>query len=133
LVNANEFAAGLQLLTELLPAAEDQHKSQIRYYRVVAYLHLKEEDAAIEDLKQILLLGGHDQWTANAHYNLGRIYENREAFAWAKQHLENAELLKDVITVPVWEVYISLSNVCFKLHEVEEGWKYRKLGLANRI
>jgi tetratricopeptide (TPR) repeat protein len=127
LVSAKELAAGLHLLSEILPAAEDQDKPQILYYRSLAYLGLKQEDTAIDDLKQILVLAGHDQWAATAHYDLGRIYENRRAFAWAKQHLQNAELLKDVITFPISYVYMSLSNVCFKLHELEEGWRYRKL------
>lgn len=127
LVSANEFGAGLRMLTELLPAAEGQDKLEILHYRAVAYLRLKQEDAAIDDLKQIISSADHDQWVAGAHYDLGRIYEGREAFAWAKQHLQHAERLKDVLPLPVGDLYMSLSNVCFKLHELEEGWRYRKL------
>jgi tetratricopeptide (TPR) repeat protein len=127
LVSASEFTAGLHLLTEMLPAAENPDKPQIHYYRALAYLRLKQEDAAIEELKQILVLNNHDQWAASAHYDLGRTYDNRGAFAWAKQHLQKAELLKEVISIPVREVYMSLSNVCFKLHELEESKRYRKL------
>jgi hypothetical protein len=57
----------------------------------------------------------------------GEIYLSKEVFAWAKQHLKNAEALKDFLNFPVSYVYILLANVCFKLNELDEGWRYKKL------
>jgi uncharacterized protein HemY len=81
----------------------------------------------MDEFKQVLALGNHDSWAACAHYALGEIYVSKGAFAQAKQHLKNAEALQDFLTFPVSYVYILLSNVCFKLNELEAGWRYRKL------
>jgi tetratricopeptide (TPR) repeat protein len=133
LIHANEFDAGLKLLTELLPVAAQQDKERVHYYRGLAYRHLKREDAAIDEFKQIVASADKDLWVATAHYQLGLIYESKGMLAWAKHHLQNAELLKDLITFPVSYIYMALSNVCFRLHEIEEGWRYRKLAESEGV
>lgn len=127
LVQANEFAEGLQLLTELLPVAEEQDKRDIHFYVGFACQQLKQEDAAVVKFQQVLALNDCDSWAASAHYYLAEIHVRKGAFAWAKQHLQSAENLKDFLTFPVSYVYASLSNVCFKLNELEEGRRYKQL------
>jgi tetratricopeptide (TPR) repeat protein len=127
LVQANEFTEGLQMLNELLPVAEEQHIRDIHYFRGFAYQQLGQHDSAIDEFKQVLAQDNHDSWTAGAHYCLGEIYASKEVFARAKQHLKNAETLKDFLNFPVSYVYTLLGNVCFKLNELDEGWRYRKL------
>jgi tetratricopeptide (TPR) repeat protein len=68
LVQANEVPEGLQLLSELLPVAEEQDKRDIHYFRGYAYQQLGQQDDALAEFKQVLALGNHDSWTAGAHY-----------------------------------------------------------------
>jgi tetratricopeptide (TPR) repeat protein len=123
----------VKLFTELLPVAANEDKERIHYYRGLAYRHLKREDAAIDEFKEIVASADRDLWVAAAHYQLGLIYESKGILAWAKHHLQSAELLKDLITFPVSYIYAALSNVCFKLHEIEEGRRYRKLAESEGV
>jgi len=127
LINTNELDEGLQLLTELLAVAEEDDRQEIHYYRGYAYQQLRQYDSAIDAFKHVLNANNGDSWAAAAHYFLAEIYVSKHALAWAKQHLQNAEDLKDSLTFPVSYVYASLSNVCFKLNELEEGWRYKTL------
>lgn len=127
LIEAKEIDEGLQLLTELLTVAEESDKREIHYYRGYAYHQLKQYDCAIDEFTQVLNANNQDSWAAAAHYFLAENYVSKSAFAWAKQHLQSAENLKDLLSFPVSYVYTFLSNVCFKLNELEEGRRYKKL------
>jgi tetratricopeptide (TPR) repeat protein len=127
-VHAEDFASGLQLLTEILSAAnESDDKRRILYYRSLAYKGLNQEAAEVDDLQQIIQSEESDSWAASAHYDLGIIYQNTGAFALAKYHLQIAESFKKMLTFPVSYVYLALSNVCSKRHELNEAKHYKEL------
>jgi tetratricopeptide (TPR) repeat protein len=127
LVNANETVEGLQLLNDVLPLAEEQDKSMIYFYLGVAYENLNNPDAAVAEYKRVLGSSGDDLWAGSAYYRLGLIYESKGALAWAKQYLESAEKLKEVLTFPLAYVHMSLSNVCVRLNQLDEARRYRRL------
>jgi tetratricopeptide (TPR) repeat protein len=127
LIHTNEFDEGLQMLTGLLSVTEERDKREIHYYRGYAYRQLKQYDSAIDEFNHVLSASNQDSWAAAAHWFLAELYTNKQAFAWAKQHLQNAENLKDFFTFPLSHVYISLANVCFRLNEPEESRRYKKL------
>ncbi len=127
LVTLGEFEAGLQALSELMPTAQSRDIRRIRYFRALAYQHLKREDEAIDEFKQVVAHDEHDQLAADTHYDLGMIYESRKSFAWAKQHLLAAELLKDLLSVPRSYLYQALAIACESLQQFDEAKKYEHL------
>src|SRR5882724_405407 len=130
LVNATKFEEGIAVLSEILPFADPTERRRILSFRATAFQHSHQDGAAIDDLNQIVQAEEHDQWTADAFYDLGMIYQSREAFAWAKQNLQKAESLKDLLTVPLKYLYVGLANTCLSLREREEARRYKKLAEA---
>ena len=130
LINTREFEEGLKIISEILPTAERVEQRRLRYFRSLAYQHTDREEKAIAELKSIISSEDSDTWTADAHYDLGIIYQRRSLLAWAKYHLQSCEILKDVFSGSLRQLYDGLSYVCESLREFDEAKRYTKLAKA---
>jgi tetratricopeptide (TPR) repeat protein len=124
LVSADEFAEGLEALNRVFPDADVDDRRRIRYFRSLAYRHLKRNDEAILDLQEIIGSNIHDELTADAHYDVGMIYKSKEELARAKMHLQSAEQMKELLTIPVRNLYLALAWVCRSLNQIDEARRY---------
>jgi tetratricopeptide (TPR) repeat protein len=124
LVSAGEFAEGLEALNRVFSDADAEDRRRIRYFRSLAYRHLTRNDEAIADLQEITATNIHDELTADAHYDVGMIYKSREEFARAKMHLQSAEQMKELLTIPVRNLYVALAWVCSSLNQIDEAKRY---------
>lgn len=127
LINQNKPAEGLEVLNQIVRILEDKDRREANYYRGLANYQLGEWDVARDEFMKVLECDRDDAWSADAHYVLGRIYENNGALAWAKQHLEKAETLKALLRIPATDLYMALSNVCVRLGDVQRAKRYREL------
>ena len=127
LICMREFEAGLQALPEPLPTAQPEDLRRIQYCRALALRHLKREEEAINEYRKIVAADEPDKWVADAHYDLGMIYGSKKSFAWAKQHLQAAELMKDLLAVPISSLYEALATTCKSLREPDEADRYARL------
>lgn len=130
LISSREFDEGLQIIAEILPTAEGVEQRRLRYFRSLAYQHTSREEEAIAELKLVISPGDSDLWTADAHYDLGIIYQHRSLLGWAKYHLQSCEILKDVFSGSLRQLYDGLSYVCESLRESDEAKRYAKLARA---
>jgi tetratricopeptide (TPR) repeat protein len=127
LINEEKFEEGIDILSAILPLAENEDKRRIHYFCGLALHHLKRDDNAVREFKKVLESGEQDQLSADAHYDLAMIYKSREEFTAAKQHLQAAEGLQGKITVPLRYLYTALAQVCNARGETEETKKYIRL------
>lgn len=127
LINEQKFEEGIDVLSAVVPMAENEDKRRIRCFCGLALHHLKRDDEAVREFRGVLESGERDQLSADAHYDLAMIYKSREEFAAAKQHLQAAEGLQNKLTVPLRYLYTALAQVCNVRHETEETRKYIRL------
>lgn len=130
LINQKRSAEGLEVLSQIMPILQDRDRREARYYLGFAHYQLREWDSALDEFRQLLDFGDDDAWSADAHYIIGLIYEQKGVLAWAKQHLQKAEILKSLLRVPIADVWMAMSNVYVRLGELEEAKRYRKLALS---
>jgi tetratricopeptide (TPR) repeat protein len=127
LINAGKFEEGLQIVSEILPTAESLEQRRLRYFCALAYQNMNHNEEAIAELKLLLESDEPDQWTAEAHYDLGILYQHRNALAWAKYHLQKAEMLKSLFNGSLRQLYEGLSYVCESLREFDDAKRYASL------
>lgn len=128
LINEKQFEEGIDVLSAVLPMAENnEDKRRIRYFCGLALHHLKRDDEAVREFNGVLESGEQDELSADAYYDVAMIYKSREEFTAAKQHLQAAERLQDKPTVPLRYLYTALAQVCNARHESEETRKYIRL------
>lgn len=130
LLNEGKLEEGLQQLSEILPRSEKEDRRRIYYFSALAHNKLKQEDQAIMELKKVIDPQHPDELTADAHYVLGMIYMSRETFAWAKEHLQMAEELKDKLTTPLRHVHSALAHACLALGDVKQANMHARLAKA---
>ena len=131
LICLQKFEEGLKALPDPLQAAQPEATRRCLYFRALACRHLKREGEAIDTYKQIVASCIPDQWVADAHYDLGMIYGSRRSFAWAKQHLQAADTMKDLLSVPLSYLYGALAITCRSLQELDEARKYARLAKSS--
>jgi tetratricopeptide (TPR) repeat protein len=128
LITARQFQRGINSIRQFLPKAHEEDLALLHLFLGLAYDALGESDNAIGSFNEVLRLNGAEDLLVRAHYQLGTQYLKKDALAWAKQHLQEAENLRGALkNIPLKSLYLYLASTCGRLGEQQEQERYTRM------